>query len=195
LLLVGQNGLIPPSLHFASAMQIRRLDRNSQPGSHRGVITLEFLILLPILVILLLAVVEFGLIMAAAKHVEFASRLGAKLAAEALDLSLVNAPSTSDNLKDRVDQYLNTAGYTDSCQVILEHAVPLVPNTTQPNPLVANCPCNPVIGPIGSLPVGSVRVTVCLEMTGNIPNCLESFGYDITGCVIRQSVVWVYEQP
>jgi Flp pilus assembly protein TadG len=158
------------------------------------VVALEVLLLFPILVIMLLAVVEFGLIMAAGKHVEFASRLGAKLAAESSNLELFNAPSTMDNLKDQVDQYLNTAGYTDSCQVLLEHNVTGVANPSQANPLMADCPCTPVSGPIGSLPPESVRVTVCLPMTGNIPNSLETFGFDISGCVIRQSVVWIYEQ-
>ncbi|MCA9067647.1 MAG: pilus assembly protein [Planctomycetaceae bacterium] len=180
--------------------------RNSHsPSRNRkrhGVVALEFLLLFPLLMILLLAVIEFGLILAAAKHVEFASRLGAKLAAESNSLDTLNNPGTTDNLKQQIDQYLNTAGYTDSCVVLLEHNVSGVGGTSQSNPLVApsNCPCSPV----GSLPssagspsttVESVRVTVCLPMTGNVPNCLDTFGFSITDRVIRQSVVWNYEQP
>lgn len=172
-------------------MQIRR--PVPEYPKRRGVIALEVLLLFPILVILVLAVVEFGLIMSAAKHVEFASRQGAKRAAETADLENFNDPSAMNNLKARVDRYLNTAGYTDSCQVILEHAAPGIANPLQANPLSADCPCTPE-GPDGPLPVGAVRVTVCLPMVGNIPNCLSTFGFDITGCVIRQSVVWVYEQ-
>ncbi len=160
----------------------------------RGVVALEFLLLFPILVILLIAVVEFGLILAAAKHVEFASRLGAKLAAETGNLDTFNQPATPNNLKNQVDQYLITAGYTNSCQVILEHNVMGIANPIQPNPTVANCPCVPVYGPIGSLPMQAVRVTVCLPMSGNIPNCLSTFGYDVSTCSIRQSAVWIYEQ-
>ncbi len=175
-----------------------RMKRRTLPRSavkKRGVVALEFLLLFPILVILLLAVVEFGLIMAAAKHVEFASRLGAKLAAEAANLETFNQPATSNNLKTQVDRYLNTAGYTDSCQVILEHNVGGFANPSQSNPAIANCPCTPVYGPIASLPMQSVRVTVCLPMLGNIPNCLSTFGYDVSACSIRQSAVWIYEQP
>ena len=166
----------------------------SKPPRRLGIIALEFLLVFPLFFILLLAIFEFGLILAAAMHVENAARLGAKLAAEVGDLDVFNDPGTMDNLKERVDQYLNTAGYSDSCQVILEHNIAGVANPSQPNPLVADCPCNPVIGSIGSLPMHSVRVTVCLPMTGNIPNGLSSFGFDISGCVVRASVVWIYEQ-
>jgi Flp pilus assembly protein TadG len=173
-----------------------RSQKLSKPPRRLGIVALEFLLVFPLLLILLLAIFEFGLILAAAKHVENAARLGAKYSAEAGILEGFNDPGTMDNLKERVDQYLNTAGYTDSCQVILEHNVFGVGNPSQPNPLMSdpNCPCNPVIGPIASLPMHSVRVTVCLPMTGNIPNCLSSFGFDISGCVVRGSVVWIYEQ-
>jgi len=174
-------------------MQTRRQIFPQCIPARRGVVALEFLLLFPLLVILLLAVVEFGLIMAAAKHVEAAGRLGAKTAAETGNLAVFNNPNTTDNLKDRVDQYLNTAGYTESCQVILEHAVTGVPNPIQHDPPSCPCPCNAEIGPTASIPEQAVRVTVCLEMTGNIPNCLSTFGFDISGCTIQQSVVWVYE--
>lgn len=178
-----------------SPMRPRLFDLNQSTRNRRGVITLEVILLLPILVILLLAVIEFGLIMAAAQHVEAASRLGAKLAAESTNLPLFNAPSTMDNLKERVDQYLNTAGYTDACQVILEHNVSGMGNPLQFNPLGSPCSCTPEPGPIGSLPSGSVRVTVCLSLSGNVPNALDMFGFDISNRTVRQSVVWVYEQP
>lgn len=179
---------------------MRNPTRHSQSHKCSGVVALEVLLLFPLLIILLLAVIEFGLILAAGQHVESASRLGAKLAAESVNLAVFNDPGTTDNLKEQVDRYLNTAGYTDSCVVILEHNVNGVGGTTQtnPDPAPSNCPCNPV----GSLPsmvggsqVESVRVTVCLEMTGNIPNCLSTFGFDVSGKTIRQSAVWNYEQP
>lgn len=171
----------------------------------RAVVTLELILALPILLIVLLAVVEVGLVLAASKHVEFASRLGAKLAAEMPrtggppNLGTFNLPVTTNNLKDRVDQYLQTAGYTNSCTVILEHNAVGVPNPVQVDDDGMPCPCDA----IGSLPaavpgppataVESVRVTVCLPMEGNIPNCLATFGFDLADCSIRQSTVWPYE--
>lgn len=171
----------------------------------RAVITLELLFAIPILLIVLLAVVEVGLILAASKQVEFASRQGAKLAAEVPrsggppELGTFNLPATVNNLKDQVDEYLATAGYTNSCTVILEHNVAGVANPSQTDDDGQPCNC----GPIGSLPAAvpgppaagleSVRVTVCLPMDGNIPNCLAVFGLDLADCTIRQSTVWRYE--
>ncbi len=177
-------------------MQTQSTTRQTHDSNKRGVVALELILVFPILMILLLAVVEFGLILAASNHVEAASRLGAKLAAEAANLDQFNDPNTLENLKLRVDEYLNTAGYTDSCQVILENTVPGTTAPTQENPTMAsNCPCTPVIGATGTLPVRAVRVTVCLNMTGNVPNCLATFGFDISGRVIRHSVTWIYEEP
>jgi hypothetical protein len=86
--------------------------------------------------------------------------------------------------------------------VILEHNVAGASNPVQSNPDPADCPC----GPVGSLPdqfpplpdppdttFESVRVTVCLPMEGNIPNCLSTFGFDLGECTIQQTVVWRYE--
>lgn len=181
-----------------------RIDAN-RSGPRRAVVTLELILAIPVLLIVLLAVVEIGLILAASKHVEFASRLGAKLSAEMPrtggppNLGTFNLPATPNNLKDRVDQYLQTAGYTGSCTVILEHNAVGVINPVQTDDDGMPCPCEP----IGSLPaavpgppatvIESVRVTVCLPMEGNIPNCLATFGFDLADCSIRQSTVWPYE--
>jgi hypothetical protein len=172
--------------------------RSSRSGERRAVVTLELILAIPVLLIVLLAVVEVGLILAASKHVEFASRLGAKLAAEATtaDLGMLN---TTGPLKDEIDEYLTTAGYTASCTVILEHNVAGAALPLQTNPDPAACTCNPdgalpgvVVGPPATV-IESVRVTVCLPMDGNIPNCLATFGFDLSDCSIRHSTVWNYE--
>lgn len=186
----------------------RRTARTSESRvvGRRAVITLELIFAIPMLLIVLLAVVEVGLILAASKHVEFASREGAKLAAEVSrsggppNLGSFNLPATVNNLKDQVDDYLVTAGYTNSCTVILEHNVASVPNSVQTDDDGQPCNCEA----IGNLPsvvpgppatnVESVRVTVCLPMDGNIPNCLAVFGFDLADCTIRQSTVWRFER-
>lgn len=167
-----------------------------------GVVILELIVWFPILIIVLLAVTEIGLILAADKHVEFASRLGAKLAAESppMQLGMLN---DGGPLKSQIDEYLNSAGYSNSCTVILEHNVMAASNPLQLNPSPAGCNCGPVgslpalvpAPPDPNIPVQSVRVTVCLPMDGNIPNCLSTFGFDLADCTIQQSVVWRYEVP
>ena len=152
---------------------------------------LELIITFPFLIIVLLATVEIALIMAASKHVEFASRLGA----ESGRVDLANLVA----LKPEIDEYLLTAGYTDSCTVILEHNAAGVANPMQT--FGGGCNCGPT--PPGPLPmtvpgppvtaVESVRVTVCLPMDGNIPNCLSTFGLDLADCTIQHSTVWHVE--
>ncbi len=156
---------------------------------------LELIITFPFLIIVLLATIEIALIMAASKHVEFASRLGAKIAAESPRVDLANLVA----LKPEVDEYLMTAGYTNSCTVILEHNAMGVANPMQT--FGGGCNCGPT--PSGPIPmtvpgppittVESVRVTVCLPMDGNIPNCLETFGFDLADCTIQHSTVWHVE--
>jgi photosystem II stability/assembly factor-like uncharacterized protein len=179
----------------------------SRFGRRGAVVTLELILAVPVLLIVLLAVLEVGLILAASKHVEFASRQGAKLAAEISrtggppDLGTFNLPTTPDNLKDRVDEYLVTAGYTNSCTVILEHNAAGVPNPVQVDNDGTPCPCSP--DPIGPLPSSvpgpplttfeSVRVTVCLSMTDNLPNSLATFGLDYGDDTIRHSTTFRYE--
>lgn len=170
--------------------------RDDRASRARGVITLELIISIPVLVIILLAVYQISLIMAASKHVEFASRLGAKLSAEVPRSG--GPPDLGDltTLKGVVDEYLTTAGYSPSCTVILEHNAVGVPSPLQTFTDGAGCNCGPTgPSPIPGMPSGveSVRVTVCLPMAGNIPNCLSSFGFDMADCSIQHSTVWRIE--
>jgi hypothetical protein len=170
--------------------------RCRQSALRRGAVTLELIISIPVWVIVLLALVQIALIMAASKHVEFASRLGAKLAAE---VQRSGGPPDLGNLttlKGEVDQYLTTAGYSASCTAILEHTAMGVPNPLQTFADGMGCNCGPTgPSPIPSMPSGveSVRVTVCLPMDGNIPNCLSTFGFDMSDCTIQHSTVWRIE--
>jgi hypothetical protein len=168
--------------------------RRPKSPKRLGAVTLELIVSIPVWVIVLLALVQIALIMAASKHVEFASRLGAKLAAE---IQRSGGPPDLGNfmtIKGEVDQYLLTAGYTASCTVILEHNALGVPNPTQT--FGGGCNCGPTgPSPLPSMPSGveSVRVTVCLPMDGNIPNCLSTFGFDMSDCTIQHSTVWRIE--
>ena len=117
-----------------------------------------------------------------------------------LDLDqLLALEAEARSLKTEIDKYLTTAGYTNSCTVILEHNVIGAANPVQTNPPAGGCTCNPdgslpaaVVGPPVTV-IESVRVTVCLPMDGNIPNCLATFGFDHSDCSIRHSSVWRFE--
>ncbi len=163
----------------------------------RGVAVVELIIWLPVLMTALMAVVEFALMQQVNQQVNLASRYGAKIASEVTrafatspNLSDINQTATVNNLQSRIDTFLANAGLTASSEVRLEH------NACVNNPLQVDtatpCTCN-ATGP-GTLPAGEppqgeayVRVTVCVPLTGNVPNLLSTLGFDITDRIVRHS--------
>ena len=163
----------------------------------RGVAVVELIIWLPVLMTALMAIVEFALMQQVNQQVNLASRYGAKIASEVTrafatspNLSDINQTATVNNLQIRIDTFLANAGLTASSEVRLEH------NACVNNPLQVDtatpCTCN-ATGP-GTLPAGEppqgeayVRVTVCVPLTGNVPNLLSTLGFDITDRIVRHS--------
>lgn len=169
----------------------------------RGVVIVELLIWLPVLMTTLMAVVEFALIQQVNQQVALASRYGAKIASEVTrafavspNLSDINQTATVNNLQSRIDIFLANAGLTASCEVRLEHNA-CVNNPSQVD-TATPCTCNatgPGVLPAGEPPQGEayVRVTVCVPLTGNVPNLLSTLGYDITGLIVRHSTTYRVE--
>ncbi len=167
-------------------------------GRRRGVVTLELIFWLPILVIFTLALIEFALILQMNRQVAYASRYGAKQAAEITraiasspNLSNFNQSATLNNLQSQIDTLLANYGLTASCEVQLLHNA-CVQNPSQTDTAVAcNCGASAPSLAGGEPPAGEayVKVTVCVPLTGNVPNCLQTFGFDITGCTIEHSTV------
>lgn len=168
-----------------------------------GVAVVELIIWLPVLMTALMAVVEFALMQQVNQQVTLASRYGAKIASEVTrafatspNLSNINQTATVNNLQSRIDTFLANAGLTASCEVRLEHNA-CVNNTLQVD-TATPCTCN-ATGP-GALPAGEppqgeayVRVTVCIPLTGNVPNLLSTLGFDITGRIVRHSTTYRVE--
>lgn len=161
---------------------------------------MELLLTLPILLISLAAIVEFGLIYTVNQKVAYASRFGAKLASEEPRASLddLNLASGGSRLRTAIDRYLSTAEIpTGACTVILEHNVP-VANQTQTDTDGSGCNCGAPATPLpaGPPPAGNseyVRVTVCVPLDGNVPDLVSSFGFSIAGFTIEHSTVFRYE--
>lgn len=182
-----------------------RSTRKSIVRSRRGIVVVELLLWLPVLLTGLMAVIEFAIMQQVNQQVTLASRYGAKIASEVTrsiaaspNLSNINQTATTNNLKSRIDTFLANAGLTASCEVRLEH------NACVDNPLQVDTasPCNcAATGPTG-LPAGEppsppgeayVRVTVCVPLLGNVPNCLSTFGFDITDRIVRHSTTYRIE--
>lgn len=173
--------------------------------SRRGIVVVELLLWLPVLLTGLLAVIEFAIMQQVNQQVTLASQYGAKIASEITraytvspNLSNINQTLTANNLQSRIDTFLANAGLTASCEVRLEHNA-CVENTEQVDTAT---PCNctatgPAVLPAGeppSPPGGAyVRVTVCVPLLGNVPNCLSTFGFDITDRVARHSTTYRIE--
>lgn len=169
----------------------------------RGVVVVELIIWLPVLLTALMAIVQFALMQQVNQQVALASQYGAKIASEITrsfavspNLSDINQTATVNNLQSRIDTFLANAGLTASCEVRLEHNA-CVNNTLQVDNAVP-CTCNatgPVVLPAGEPPQGEayVRVTVCVPLIGNVPNLLNTLGFNITGRIMRHSTTYRVE--
>ncbi|MDA0281716.1 MAG: TadE/TadG family type IV pilus assembly protein [Planctomycetota bacterium] len=189
---------------FAQSEYQRTIDRPLTARNLRcrrsAVITVELLLTLPILLIFLAAVIEFGLIFAVNQKVAYASRFGAKLASEEARTGLddLNLSSGGSRLRTAVNRYLSTSEITTgACTVILEHNACLAnPTQTDTDGSGCNCGAPATALPAGPPPAGIseyVRVTVCVPLTGNVPEFLSSLGFSIAGYSIEHSTLFRYE--
>lgn len=148
---------------------------------------MELILSLPLLVIFLGAVVEFGLILANMKQVKLASRTGAKVAAETTGLNTANTATTAATLRNVVDRQLETAGFgaNASAGVRLQH-------TVSGGGSAASGTCAEQTVP--AIPTTSVRVVVCVELSTLTPDFLSSFGFSLAGRRVELSTTYSYEQ-
>jgi Flp pilus assembly protein TadG len=131
--------------------------------------TLEVVLVLPILLILFLASLQFGILMVVQQAVVHAATVGAREAGKGADVDEV-ACVVNQMLSPHALSVPYNAGVT------LED-----PSATQSVRRRGNVTCNPPPGP--SLASNEVRVTVCVDATGKpFLNPLRHFGV----CVIRQ---------
>jgi len=155
--------------------------------------------MLPVWLIFLLAIIEFGQVLCSQQQVELASRVGAEEASQTPDLPIDSNGNGQDddipaNVLLAIDQQLASSGMT-RCHVRLEHnVVPEYPNTP-PVPVtldVGTCDCE---GSAEALPTMRryVRVTVGIAMTELTPNLLSTFGFDISDRIVQHTTTFRYE--
>lgn len=178
-----------------------RLSLRPTRGMRGGAVTLEFIIALPVLLIMLLAVVQFGMFFSGLQQVSLASRVGAEVAAQTdLSASGTGAPIPPAIL-NAINAQLGSSGVS-ACKIYLEHNLghtigePDESDEELEWPSGSDCACTP---PATGLPldaahlVYSVRVTVCVPMTELTPNCLELLGFDISARWTQCSTTFRYE--
>jgi Flp pilus assembly protein TadG len=161
------------------------------------VVVFEFIIWTPIFVILLLAIIEFALILTNLQQVKAASQAGAKIAAELsnADLASANPADNIDKVDDAVTIVLGSAGMMQ-CEVILEYN-PTCGGITPDTKTAGACAgCTAPATPLPSLadiPGGTVRVTVCVDVEQLTPDLLTTFGFSIAGSTAKVSTLLPYE--
>lgn len=157
--------------------------------------TLELILMLPVWIVLLLAVIEFGMLIASRQQVALASRVGAEEASETAGLwSIPPGSPVPPNVLAMISQQLASSDIS-ACRVILEHNLtsPGFPPSAVPVVLSSGaCDC-PVPSPPPSAPRAYVRVTVYVALTELAPNLLSNFGFDISDKFIKHSTTFRHE--
>ena len=169
---------LPPGL--IDAMNDRFVIHSAKQRRRRGaVMSVELLLVLPIIVVMTIAAVQFGLLFTNLQQLSLAAREGASTAAELPGLPMINGAPVPPEVLEAIDDQLYSSGI-ERCLVRLEHNVGGAAVVLQ-SPPMADCDC----GPDANLPVPPpgeyVRLTVCTELSEVMPNGLLSFGFDISG--------------
>lgn len=160
-------------------------------ASRRGVTVLQFTLLLPILLLLTIAVIQFSILGAVEGTIQSAAVEGAEEAA------------LGENLH-RIAQVVNRLLASQNLEVTPEGNVLILVETVDPITgrvyiaTVGNSSLADVCVPQGpSLLPHEVRVTVCAQITdsqGPVPDWLAFFGISLEGQLIKASSLKVSEQ-
>lgn len=171
----------------------RRRGFRSTPRRRGGGVTLELILNLPIWIIVLLAVIQFGQLLSNLQQVALASRVGAEEAAQTASLPTTDAQLAASDIVVAVEDCLQTAqiidGSTDWCMV-LEHNDGGTSTLTYSSSGGA-CSCVP--GPAPVVPNTYVRVTVCVPFTAVAPNLLGAYGLSFLSNDVQQQTTFMYE--
>ena len=173
------------NLEFNTARVLRR--------RRNGAVTLEFILALPVLLIVLFGVVEFGMYFAGMQQVALACRVGTEAGSQTDLSTTTDGDPVPVDVLNAILQQLNSAGIS-ACEVILEHDVqgPEQTLVSTFSPCICAAPATPL--PVSPGAGGSsVRVTVCVPMTELAPNCLATFGFDFETCIASCSSTMRYE--
>lgn len=152
-------------------MRQRTHSRLSRGKNRRGVEVLELILVLPVLVVALVALVQFGIAMVVHQAVTTAAGAAAREASKQADI-LVVRDAVDRILSPHNIQILNTPG--SGTKVMLDDGAL---GTTSFGDAGLSCIAH------GNAPAANeVRVTVCIDLAkAKVPNALASFGLDFAG--------------
>lgn len=149
----------------------------------RAAVTLEAILVIPILVIALMATFVYGTILTVHHAVMAAATEGAREGAKVpTTLSAADGSRILDAVEDAVETVLGTHGLTVSgtsgVLVIIEDSTDV---DCRGDATIESCPGITTVGD-----TATVRVTVLVNFEdANIPNLLKTFGIDFTGDYLK----------
>jgi len=155
---------------------------------------LEVILVLPLLLILLCAVAQFGLFQSNQQSLEVASRAGGLVAAE---LPLNNTGPVPQDVLDAVTQTLRASrilGATENIEDV--GSVRLDHNYNGPIPAIATLESGVVTCDRADVDFPRrrmVMVSVCIEATRLTPNCLAYFGVDFSNRFVSSFALYRIE--
>ncbi len=140
---------------------------------------LEMILALPIVIMMSLALIQFGLLFMNMELLALASRVGAEQASQTVGLPMTDGDPVPAEVLEAVEQHLLSSDMYH-CHARLEHNVGGTP-VVLTSPADPDCDCEPTIDPPDPLPPGEfVRLTVCAPLKEMMPNCLAIFGFSIS---------------
>lgn len=154
-------------------------------SKRRGASLLEIIIGLPIVLILLLAVVQFGLLQSNQQTLKMASRAGALVAAN-MEIDGTEVVPDSE-IVNAIDEVLIQGGILSSGETIAAvgevqlnyYVYDSNTDTKISDAIYFDAPCNP---PATTYPnYYYVQVTICIPAQRLTPNMMACFGVDYTG--------------
>jgi hypothetical protein len=160
-----------------------------------GIGTFELLLALPILLLVLLGVIQFGIFFVNIQQVSLASRAGAEEASQTPDLPVDDGAPVPDEVLSAIDHQLQSGGIA-RCSVRLEHNVGGTPVVLRsPAESDFRCGGDDILEP--PPPREYVRLTVYVPLVELMPDCLRFFGCRLVGSskVTSCTTVFRYELP
>jgi len=172
------------------------MSRRNRDRRH-GATLLEVILVLPIVLIAILAIVEFGLLFANLQQLEMATRAGAL---ESVETSLPPSGSVPAEVLDVINNSLRTSkilGPTETIEEVggvwIQHSYNANPdsNSASSYTLTAGTPDGSVTTTDADRPY--VHITVSLPTTRLAPNVLRQLGIDLQDRVSSQSMLLRHE--
>ena len=156
--------------------------RNGRIRRRGAILSVELVLVLPVLLIMTVAVIQFGLLFANLEQGALSARVGAHAASESSSLAgTMDGDVVPLDVREAVTQQLCSSGI-EWCRIRLEHNVDGAP-VELVSEQGGGCECGPE-SKLTDPPHDDesyVRITVCIRLEELAPNSLSYFGFSVTG--------------